>query len=149
MEENGRKKEKKSGKGEREWKRAEKSGKERKPVAQRQEMVIGTLALLLYFVMVAVMGAGQRLWREPEEKKSCRIQVEYVRLSEPVLPAQGQPLRGLTGRGTDGQTDVRTDVQIPPILQDFVSSDSLRSSCPKSEPVAQRQEMVISTLALL
>ena len=35
-------------------------------------MVIGTLALLWYFVMVAVMGAGQRLRREPEETKSCR-----------------------------------------------------------------------------
>ena len=35
-------------------------------------MVSGTLALLWYFVMVAVMGAGQRLRREPEETKSCR-----------------------------------------------------------------------------
>ena len=34
--------------------RVEKRRKE-KPFAQRQEMVIGTLALLWYFVMVAVM----------------------------------------------------------------------------------------------
>ena len=35
-------------------------------------MVIGTLALLWYFVLVAGMGAGQRLRREPEETKSCK-----------------------------------------------------------------------------
>ena len=35
-------------------------------------MVIGTLALLWYFVMVAVIGAEQWLRRELEELKSCR-----------------------------------------------------------------------------
>ena len=32
----------------------------RKPVAQRQDMVIGTLALLWYFILVAAMWAGQQ-----------------------------------------------------------------------------------------
>ena len=71
-------------------------------------------------------------------------------LSEPLLPAQGQPLRGLSqplrglsqplrglgqplrglrGEGlTGGRTYGRTDS--PCILQDFVSSGSLRSRCP-------------------
>ena len=61
-------------------------------------MVIGTLALLWYFVMVAVMGAGQRLRREPEETKSCRTGGictsvrpsvrTYVRLSVRPSPPQ-------------------------------------------------------------
>ena len=54
-------------------------------------MVIGTLALLWYFVMVAVMGAGQQLVREPEATKSCRT-------------------RGICMYGC---MDRRTDVQIP------------------------------------
>ena len=44
-------------------------------------MVIGTLALLLFFLRVAVMKAGQRPWREPEGTKSLRIQGESVRPS--------------------------------------------------------------------
>ena len=34
------------------------------------------------------------------------------------------------GNLTDGQMDGRTDVQIPHVLRDFVSSGSLRSRCP-------------------
>ena len=106
---------------------------QKEPVAQRQEMVIGILALLWYFVMVAVMGAGQRLWREPEETKSCRIQGEsvrpsirtYVRLSLP--PEALQRLTQATQRLTQAslklaqafqmndQMDGR-DVQIPPVF---------------------------------
>ena len=33
----------------------------------------------------------------------------------------------------DGQTDICTDVQIPPVLKDFVSSGSLQSRCPKKK----------------
>ena len=52
---------------------------------------------------------------------------------------------------TDRQIDGRTGcTDSPCMLQDFVSSSSLRSRCPKREkPVAQRQEVVIGTLALL
>ena len=109
-------------------------------------MVIGTLALLWYFVMVAVVGAGQRLRREPEETKSCRtgeictsICTSGPEQGGPALRDLGPPLRGLgqplRGRGGDGCTDRhmhgRTYGQISPVLQDFVSSGSLRSRCPK------------------
>ena len=64
-------------------------------------------------------------------------------LSKPVLPAQGQPLRGLgqplrglrggrTYGQTYGRTDVWMDIQIPPVLQDFIFSGSFRSRCPSS-----------------
>ena len=39
---------------------------------------------------------------------------------------------------TDGCMDVRTDVQIFPVLQDFVSSGSLRSRCPKNRVMDAR-----------
>ena len=136
-------------------------------------MVIGTLALLLYFVMVAVMGAGQRLRREPEETKSCRTGGictsvrpsvrPSVRMSvcPPVSPSPQAPQRltqapqrltqasqrltkvFLKGRGgrTDGLTYIRMDVQIPPVLQDFVSSGSVQSRCPKRAQIDQIDEI--------
>ena len=68
----------------------------------------------------------------PSVRTSVRTYVPPRALGQP-LRGLGQPLRGLRGGGTDGRMDGRTDVQIPPILQDFVSSGSLRSRCPKSE----------------
>ena len=58
-------------------------------------MVIGTLALLWYFVMVAVMGAGQQLGREPEATKSCRT--------------RGICMYGCMDRRMDGWMDGCTD----------------------------------------
>ena len=69
------------------------------PVAQRQEMVIGTLALLL-----CKQGSGPR--------------------------------------------DGATGVQIPPVFY-RTSSPPVPSGAAAQKPVAQRQEMVIGTLALL
>ena len=120
---------------------------------------------------------GQRLRREPEETKSCRIGGictsvrTYVRPSVPPLrPLRGwpRPLRGgprplrasppssgpaserpgSASEGPQGGRDgwaegriyVRTDVQIPPILQDFVSSGSLRSRCPKRRKKNKEKE---------
>ena len=47
-------------------------------------------------------------------------------LGGPALRSLGPPLRGLG----QGGMDEWMDVQIPPVLQDFVSSSSLRSRCP-------------------
>ena len=49
-------------------------------------------------------------------------------LGGPALRSLGPPLRGLG----QGGMDEWMDVQIPPVLQDFVSSSSLRSCCPKT-----------------
>ena len=71
--------------------RQEKEGKEEEkgePVAQRQEMVIGTLALLWYFEMVAVMGAGQRFRREPKETKSCRTRRICTSIRQSLPPPE-------------------------------------------------------------
>ena len=105
--------------------------------------------------MVADMQEGQRLRREPEGTKSCRMQGESVRPSVlqslPFLPPALQRLTqasqrmaqasqrlalacelrrtdGRTGRLTGGRTDGQTDS--PGILQDFVPSGSLRGRCP-------------------
>ena len=56
-------------------------------VAQRQEMVIGTPALLWYFVMLAVMWAGQWIRRESEETKSCRIGGIFMSICPSVHPS--------------------------------------------------------------
>ena len=69
-------------------------------------MVIGTLALLWYFVMVAVMGAGQQLVREPEATKSCRTR---------GICMYGCMDRRMNG-WMDGWMDVQTDIQISPGL---------------------------------
>merc|ERR1711989_11155 len=70
-----------------------------KPVAQRQEMVIGTLALLWYFVMVAVMGAGLRRL----ERASQRLARAPPRLARAAKASLG-------GLWTYGWMDARTDV---------------------------------------
>ena len=73
-------------------------------------MVIGTLALLWYFVMAAVMGAGQRLWREPEETKSFRTGGISMSVHMSVCPSPpGAPQRlAQASQGTDGWTDLWT-----------------------------------------
>ena len=45
---------------------------------------------------------------------------------------------GRTDGWMDGRTDDQTDLQIPLVLQDFVSSGSLRSRCPKNRVMDAR-----------
>ena len=80
------------------------------------------------------MGFGPKGGRSLVEHRGNLYVRTYIRPSvrpsaRPSLPPEA-PQRG-GDRWTDGRTYVRTDVQIPPILQDFVSSGSLRSRCPK------------------
>ena len=110
------------------WNEGKKEGKKGKKQSPKG---IGYLALLCVFVMVAVMWAGQRLRRKPEETKSfrtggiCTSILPGPGLSEagpelggpalrglgpplrglgPPLRGLGQPLRGLRGGWTDRWT---------------------------------------------
>ena len=59
-------------------------------------------------------------------------------------PASEEPGGGRTYGQTYVHTDGRTDVQIPPVLQDFVSFGSRRSRCPKIKKEPQ-ENMVNSS----